>query len=271
VPGPPVKRLSPLCFRRQRARDARRLRAPRSGRCRVPSAGRGQALRHPYARTPTFPSSFPLCSAAAEPLAPRSHCSTRPPVSTPLRLLLSSTRASPPLPAPRPLPPATGSPLSLVDSGRAPPSSATPRRAPPRATNPCNFLQSSHPLASLVLQDATPAVATHRSPLPTDERHRSTLFAPPHHRPTVPVRPCPLLLARHLPRDPLEISGNKLPPLSHHRATLGWAARPWPSRRFGRPLMADRRAPWALAPGRFQPGTVPEILNIFPIVLNRRN
>jgi hypothetical protein len=40
-------------------------------------------------------------------------------------------------------------------------------------------------------------------------------FAPPHRRPAVPVRPCPLLLARHLPRDPLEISGNTLPPSSH--------------------------------------------------------
>jgi hypothetical protein len=33
---------------------------------------------------PPFPSSFPLCCAAAEPLAHRSRCSTRPPVSTPL-------------------------------------------------------------------------------------------------------------------------------------------------------------------------------------------
>jgi hypothetical protein len=75
---------------------------------------------------PPFPSSFPLCRAAFEPLAPCSHCSTRPPISTPLRPLLSSARASPPLPAPGPPPPATGSPPSLVDSGRAPPSSAAP-------------------------------------------------------------------------------------------------------------------------------------------------
>jgi hypothetical protein len=76
---------------------------------------------------PPFPSSSPLCRAAAERLAPRSCCSTRPPVSTPLRPLLSSAQASPPLPSPEPLPPATGSPLSLVDSGRAPPPFATPR------------------------------------------------------------------------------------------------------------------------------------------------
>jgi hypothetical protein len=170
--------------------------------------------------TPTpGPPPFPLCCAAAESLAPCSHCSTRPPVSAPLRPLLSSTRVSPLLLAPRPLPPATGSPLSLVDSSRAPPPSATPRSAPPRAANPCIFLQFSHPLASPVLQDPTPVIATHRSPLPTDERHRPTPFAPPHRRPAVPVHPCPLLLARHLPRDPLEVSGNTLPPLSHRRAT----------------------------------------------------
>jgi hypothetical protein len=76
---------------------------------------------------PPFPSSFPLCRAAAESLAPRSRCSTCPPVSTPLRPLLLSARASPPLPTPGPPPPATDSPLSLVDSGRAPPPFAAPR------------------------------------------------------------------------------------------------------------------------------------------------
>jgi hypothetical protein len=54
-------------------------------------------------------------------------------------------------------------------------------------------------------------------------------------------------------------------------APLGWAARPWPSRHFGRPRIAGHRAPWALASGRFQPGTVPGILNVLPIILNRRN
>jgi hypothetical protein len=63
------------------------------------------------------------------------------------------------------------------------------------------------------------AVATHRSPLPADECCCPTPFAPPHRRPAIPVRPCPLLLARHLPRDPLEISGNTLSPSSHRRAT----------------------------------------------------
>jgi hypothetical protein len=54
-------------------------------------------------------------------------------------------------------------------------------------------------------------------------------------------------------------------------APVGWAARPWPSRCFGRPRVAGRRALWALASGRFRPGTVPGILNIFSIILNSRN
>jgi hypothetical protein len=98
-------------------------------------------------------------------------------------------------------------------------------------------------------------------------------FAPPHHRPAVPVRPCPLLLARHLPRDPLKISDNTLPPSSHQRARHRAVpcTPPWPSWHFGRPRVAGRRVPWALASGRFRPSTVPGILNIFPIVLNSRN
>jgi hypothetical protein len=47
---------------------------------------------------------------------------------------------------------------------------------------------------------------------------RPTPFAPPHRRPAVPVHPYPLLLARHLPCGPLEISGNTLLPPSHRRA-----------------------------------------------------
>jgi hypothetical protein len=64
-----------------------------------------------------------------------------------------------------------------------------------------------------------------------------------------------------------------LPPCRSRRpvAPLGWAARPWPSRHFSRPCMAGRRTPWALASGRFWPGTVPGILNVFPIALNSRN
>jgi hypothetical protein len=120
----------PLCFRRQRAHIARERRA-RAATGVVRRSGPGpmappRRVAPPTPGPPPFPSSFPLYRAAAEPLAPRSRCSTRPPVSTPLPLLLSSARASPLLPAPGPPPPATSSPLSLTDSGRAPPSSAAP-------------------------------------------------------------------------------------------------------------------------------------------------
>jgi hypothetical protein len=70
-----------------------------------------------HARDPHLFPPLSLCRAVAEPLAPRSCCYTRSPVPTPLRPLLSSARVSPPLPAPGPPPPATGSPLSLADSG----------------------------------------------------------------------------------------------------------------------------------------------------------
>jgi hypothetical protein len=73
------------------------------------------------------------------------------------------------------------------------------------------------PLVSLELQDLSTLVDDHQSYLAAIERRRPTLFAPPHHRRTVSVRPCPVLLARHLPCVTLEISGNILPPLSHRQ------------------------------------------------------
>jgi hypothetical protein len=120
--------LSPLCPASTRARRT----SPASAALGslpgvVHRSGPGPMAPPPHARDPHFSLPFPLCSAAIEPLAPRLRCSTRSPVPTPLRPLLSSARASPPLPAPGPPPLATGSPLSLTDSGRAPPSSATPR------------------------------------------------------------------------------------------------------------------------------------------------
>jgi hypothetical protein len=114
-----------ICPSGTRARGARRPRAPRSGRCRATTTPVPRGT--PTPGTPPFSLLFPLCCAAAEPLAPRSRCSTRSPVPTPLRPLLSSARASPLLPAPEPPPATTGSPLSLADSGRASPPSATPR------------------------------------------------------------------------------------------------------------------------------------------------
>jgi hypothetical protein len=74
------------------------------------------------------------------------------------------------------------------------------------------------PLVSLELQDLSTLVDDHQSYLAAIERRRPTPFAPPHRRRTVSVRPCPVLLARHLPCGTLEISGNILPPLSHRQA-----------------------------------------------------
>jgi hypothetical protein len=48
-------------------------------------------------------------------------------------------------------------------------------------------------------------------------------------------------------------------------APLGWAARLWPSRLFGRPRVAGRRAPWAVASGWFRPSTVRWFLNVFQL------
>jgi hypothetical protein len=62
-------------------------------------------------------------------------------------------------------------------------------------------------------------VDNHRSYPATIDHRRPTPFAPPHRRHAILVRPCSLLLSRHLPYGPLKISGNTLPPSSHRRAT----------------------------------------------------
>jgi hypothetical protein len=51
-------------------------------------------------------------------------------------------------------------------------------------------------------------------------------FAPPRRRPTVPVRPCPLFLARRHPGTPPVLTGNTLPPSSHRRAAGEHATAP---------------------------------------------
>jgi hypothetical protein len=109
----------------------------------------------------------------------------------------------------------SATPLSSRAGPRAPVLSTAPadRPVPPVSGTTARHCAAAHPSAP-----SLPALSgDHWSLLPTDERHRPTPFALPHRRPTIPVRPCPLLLARHLPRDPLEISGNTLPPSSHHR------------------------------------------------------
>jgi hypothetical protein len=160
----------------------------------------------PHAWTPTFSllfSPLPRCRRAARSPLALLHSSSH---------LHSSRAPEPPHRSPHPdrrlQPPAAHSPSWIpVEHRRRPP---LPGELLPSCQS-LQFLAFSHPLASPVLQDPTPAVATHRSPLPADERRRPTPFAPPHRRPAVLMCPCPLLLARHLPRDLLEISSNTLP------------------------------------------------------------
>jgi hypothetical protein len=185
----------------------RRRRASHPGRGR-PGHGRGQAPRRrpaPRGTSTTRPPSLFLPSLPHR-RSRRSSVTapTRPPVSTPLTQTAASGHRQPTLPSWIPAehrhrPPLPGELLSEL----------------PIPAISCNFLT---PLPLRCCRTPHPVVATHLSPLPTDERRRPTPFAPPHRRPAVPVRPCPLLLVRHLLRDPLEISGNTLPPLSHRRA-----------------------------------------------------
>jgi hypothetical protein len=114
----------------------------RSGHCRAPSASRGQAPWHPRTAwhptpgTPTFSLPFPLCHAAAEPLAPRSRCTTHCPIPTPLRPLLLSARASPPLPAPGPPPLPRGFRSSTAAICHSPVSSSPSCQSPKFLANP---------------------------------------------------------------------------------------------------------------------------------------
>jgi hypothetical protein len=184
---------------------------------------------------------------------------------------------------------------SLVFRTEAPPPRQTPstrhRRLPPSDERPpsCSIPQLTAASSPLGLPRAAGPLNAHRRP-PELPRRRPTPFAPPHCRHTVLVRLCPLLLARHLPCAPLEISGNTLRPASappcrpahgvrvvtkpaHTRCSgprrpfspLGWAARPWPSWLSSRPHVAGHRALWAVALGRFWPSTVPGDLNVFQL------
>jgi hypothetical protein len=146
---------------------ARRPRAPCLGRCRATTTSRGQAPRNPraawhhHARDPPFSLFFPLCSAAAEPLAPRSrvdsssrpHSSLTPSLERPsfptaprTRTAASEHRRRPPLPGellpelpipeiscktltPSTLPSCrTSSPLPATTGAPSPPTNAAARR-----------------------------------------------------------------------------------------------------------------------------------------------
>jgi hypothetical protein len=279
-----------------------RVRAPRSGRCRAMTAGRGQAPRHPrgachpHAQDPhLFPSSFPFAAlppsrslpSRAAPLAlpspllsdpssrapefphrsPHPDRRLRPPAAPSPSWIPAEHCRRPPLPGelipelpipkiscksltPSPLPSCrTSSPPSATTGAPSPPTNAAARRRLHRLTIDSSF-RCAPVLSSL---SGTFPVTPSRSPA-TPCRHRDTVEPPVS---TPPRRLARGACARNRPRRPV--------------APLGWAARPWPSQRFDRPRVAGRRVSWALASGRFRPGTVPGILNVFPIVLNHKN
>jgi hypothetical protein len=180
-----------------RARGARRPRALRSCRCRAPSADRGQAPRHPRAvwhppcpGPPLFPSSFPSAALPPSRSLPTRAAPLVLPSPAPLRLLLSA-RASPPLPATGPLPPATGSPLSSripAEHRHRPPLPGELLPELPIAEISCKSLTPS-PLPSYRTSSPPPATTGARSP-PTNAAARCRM-----HRLTVdpPFRCAPVL------------------------------------------------------------------------------
>jgi hypothetical protein len=123
-------------------------------------------------------------------------------------------------------------------------------------------------------------VDDHRSNPAAVEHRRPTPFAPPHRRPGDPPRD----LRQHLaavepPSSRREARHRAVPRVARARcsgprrpfAPLGWAARPWPNRLFGRPRVAGRRSLWAVASGQFPARYCVGDLIVFPIVLNSRN
>jgi hypothetical protein len=113
---------------------------------------------------PPFPSSFPLCRAAAEPLAPRSCCSTRPPVSTtPLK--------RPSLPtAPRTRTATSGHRQPTLPHGFWP-STATVRHSPVSSSQSYQSLQFLTIFSPICLSSAA-GPHTHRRHPPEPPPHR---------------------------------------------------------------------------------------------------
>jgi hypothetical protein len=257
--------LSPTA--RACARGARRPPAPRAGCCRRrPPVGTGpheppRAAWHSHARDPLFPSLFP-----SRPRCRRAHSAARPLRSEtvlfhPSPTSLSSARASPPLPAPdrRLRSPELASPSRIsADLRRRPPLPGELFPEPPIPGISCNFLTPA-PLPSCRTSSATPATTGGPSP-PTNAAarrrwHRLTVDPPfrcalvpsslPGAFPVTPSRPPAAPCRRRAtaepsasapPRRPVRGDSADAPAVRAQRARrpvppLGWAARPWPSRR----------------------------------------
>jgi hypothetical protein len=188
---------------------------------------------------------------------------------------------------PRLDPPPLSSPFSL---SAAPPTELAPKTRPTRhsSTPSCRILPSaaavfplsgerplSFAIPKLELNLSSPfhtgAAGPHtcrRRPSELPPHRRTPLSRAPLLPPRCPVvRVCatPTRLARRHPEESLVLSGCTSPPVSRRRtvgkhatAPSGWTG-PWPSQLVGRPRVAGHHAPWAVASGRFQPGTVPGI------------
>jgi hypothetical protein len=220
-------------------------------------------LSDSFSRTPELPHRSPHPDRRLRPPAapspsriPAEH-RRRPPLPGELLPELPIPKISCKSLTPSPLPSCrTSSPPPATTGAPSPPTNAVARRRlhlltvdPPFR---CAPVPSSLPGTFPVTPSRSPATPCHCRA--TAEPSMST----PPHRPARGLHVVTALACAHSrPHRPV--------------ALLGWAARPWPSRRFGRPRVAGCRAPWALASGRFRPGTVLGILNVFPIVLNRRN
>jgi hypothetical protein len=267
--GPHVSSLSRAVSDRPSVR-ARRTSPARAahGLLPAPPAGRDRTPRAPARRValprpgPPLPSSFPL-SAALPPSALRRAFSLRAEIVflTPLRLL--SRVLEPPRHSPHPdrrlRPPEPASPSrNSADLRRRPPLPGELFPEPPIPGISCNFLTPS-PLPSCRTSSATPATTGGPSP-PTNAAarrrwHRLTVDPPfrcapvpsslPGAFPVTPSRPPAAPCRRRAtaepsasapPRRPARGDRADAPAVRAQRARrpvppLGWAARPWPSRR----------------------------------------
>jgi hypothetical protein len=226
----------------------------------APLAGRGQAPRHPHAVWHPTPGP-PLPPSVA--LPPSRFLPARSSVSTPLRLLLSSAQLSPPLPVPEPPPSTTGS-LSFaripVEHRRRPPLLGELLSELPIPAISCKSLTPS-PLPSC--RTSSPPSATTGAPSPPPNAAARRCLR--HLTVDLPFRCAPALSSlsgtfpvtpSRSPATPCHRRATAEPPVSAppHRpvcgdragarrpvAPLGWAARPWPSRCFGRPRVAGHQ------------------------------
>jgi hypothetical protein len=198
-----------------------------------------------------------------------------------------------------PLPP-DAAPLRCPRHARAPSlsphaSPENPDPPPPPPSVPCFSSRSDAAPATTFPASAAGPPRGRRHPtgaaLPP-ERRRVGPFPPPHRRSTSSVSPTSALLARCHPGTPPVLTGSTLPSASPHHTAVervlaparARAARgdhagahatrgspPRPRGCFGRPRVAGRHAPWAIASGQFSAQYYARGFKCFSILLNSRN